>query len=155
MKKNFYKIIFLFAILLLSLQGFAQDNDNNRRGNRPGTFDREAFVAKRNAFIAEKIGLATEVAAVFFPVENELIIKKFEAGRDCRRLEHEIRGKKDKSDAEYQKLLDCREEVKAKTDKLDKEYLEKFKKILTAEQIIKYQGADREFFDQMMRERKR
>jgi ribosomal protein L32E len=66
-----------------------------------------------------------------------------------------LRKKEGKTEEEYNKLLKCREEVKEKRDKLDREYLEKFKKILTAEQILKYQSADRAFFDEFMRDRKK
>ena len=145
MKRENFFLISLSVLLMVSIQSVAQ---NNRR-----PFDRDDFFAKRNAFITEKVGLTASEAAVFIPLDNELIQKKFEFGRDCNRLERELQHKKDKSDEECKKLLKCREEVKEKRDKLDKEYLEKFKKTLSAEQILKYHSADREFFDQYIRNR--
>jgi hypothetical protein len=158
MKSSFLTIIIIVPLFLLCRPSYAQQDRPER--DRPGgeqrkPFDREAFFAKRNAFIVEKMGLTAEETAVFIPVENELIQKKFEAGRECFRLERELRGKAEKTDAEYQKLLQCQQEAKDKRDLLDKEYLEKFKKILKAEQILKYQAADKEFFDKMMHERRR
>lgn len=141
------------ALLLLCGHTFAQNNEAERE--RPGgehkPFDRDAFFAKRNAFIVEKMGLTAEETAIFIPIENELIRKKFEAGRECFRIERELHGKKEKTDADYQKILQCQQDAKEKRDKLDSEYLEKFKKMLKAEQILKYQAADKDFFDKMMR----
>ncbi|MDR2916803.1 MAG: hypothetical protein LBV74_18575 [Tannerella sp.] len=154
MKKiNF--IVCISALLLISLQSVAQkkDHGDSRDGRKP--FDREEFISKRNIYITEKVGLTAEETAVFIPLDNELMWKKFEIGRKCHRLERELRNKNDKSEEEYNKLLKCREEVKEKRDRLDKEYLEKFKKVLSAEQILKYQNADKEFFDEYMRDRKK
>ena len=151
--KNVFLICFS-ALLLFSVQVVAQDNGS--RGSHNGRpFDREDFFAKRNAFITEKIELTASEAAVFIPLDNTLLQKKYEIGRECNRIERELRDKKDKSDEECKKLLKCREDVKEKRDQLDKEYLEKFKKILSAEQILKYHSADREFFDEYIRDGRR
>ena len=152
--KNIF-LISISALLLLSVQSVAQNRggEGSRDGRRP--FDREDFFAKRNAFITEKIALTASEAAVFIPLDNELLQKKYELGRECNRIERELREKKEKTDEECKKLLKCREEVKEKRDRLDKEYLDKFKKILSAEQILKYHSADREFFDEFIRDGRR
>ena len=132
------------------MQLVAQDNGRSRGGNR---FDRDDFFSKRNAFIAAKIDLTAEEAAVFIPIENELMSKKFELGRDCRKIERELRDKKDKTEDECNKLLKCKEDVKEKSGQLDKAYLEKFKKVLSADKILKYQRADRDFYNNYFRDR--
>ena len=153
MKKINIFIISLSALLMFfSAQSVAYGKDPKGLQDE-GKFDREAFIAKRNAYIAEKVELTTEEAAVFFPLDNELLHKKFEVGRECRKMERELHDKKKKSDDECKKILKCREDVKEKRDKLDKEYLEKFKKILSAEQILKYQRADRDFFEEYFSDR--
>ena len=141
-------ILCLTAFLFITMQSIAQNRGQNNR--RP--FDREAFIAKRNTYLTEKMALTAEETAVFIPLDNELLRKKFECGRGCRRLERELQNKNDKTDEEYKQLLQCKEEVKEQCDKLDKEYLEKFKKVLSAEQILKYQNADKAFFDEFMRD---
>ena len=138
---------------MFSMQSVAYGKFDKQLQDR-GKFDKDAFIANRNTFIIEKVGLSAERAAVFIPLDNELLHKKFEVGLDCRKIERELRGKKNKSDEEYNKLLKCREEVKEKRDKLDKEYFEKFKKILSAEQILKYHSADRDFFEKYFRDKK-
>ncbi|MDR3251790.1 MAG: hypothetical protein LBT42_09035 [Tannerella sp.] len=158
MKRLYFYFFYIAVLLTFSLQTVAQGRDHNHSGEEPKPFDREAFFAKRNVYITEKAGLTAEEAAVFIPLENELLSKKFEVGRECHRLDRELRKKKEKKEKcdeqEYNKLLKCLEEVKEKRDKLDREYLEKFKKVLSAEQIIKYQAADREFFYDFSRDRK-
>lgn len=138
--------IVCLAVLLISTLQMAY-------GQLP--FDREVFTAKRNAYITEKVGLTAKEASVFIPLDNELMQKKYEVGRECHKIERELKRKENKTEEEYNKLLKCREEVREKRDKLDREYLEKFKKILTAEQIIKYQSADRDFFNEFMHDRKK
>ncbi|MDR2681339.1 MAG: hypothetical protein LBC47_11085 [Tannerella sp.] len=154
MKTMRFFIVCLFALLISALQpSHGHVRKWYQDGQKP--FDREAFMAKRNAYITEKVGLTAKEASVFIPLENELMQKKFEVGRECHKIERELRNKEGKTEEEYNKLLKCREEVKEKRDKLDKEYLEKFKKILTAEQIIKYQSAERDFFDEFVRDRRK
>jgi hypothetical protein len=154
MKKVNFFLACLSATFLLALQAPAQQHGHRPHPNNGRAFDREAFTAIRNAYITEKVGLTAKEAAVFIPLDNELMYKKFEVGRECYRIERELKKKESKTEEEYNKLLKCREEMKEKRDKLDKEYLEKFKKVLTAEQIIKYQSADRAFFDEFVRDRK-
>jgi len=150
-KVKFFIVSLSVLLVTFTMQSVAYGNSHRLFQDRS---DRETFIAKRNIFITEKVALTAEVAAVFIPLDNELLHKKFEIGRDCRKIERELRDKKDKTDDECKKLLKCREEVKEKRDRLDKEYLEKFKKILSAEQILKYQSADREFFESYFRDRK-
>ena len=154
MKKNRY-IICLIALMIVSLQAVAQNRERNNGRNGRENFDREAFMATRNTYITQKTGLTAEEAAVFIPLENELMRKNFEVGRECLRLERELREKKVKTNEEYEKVLKCRTEVAEKRAKLDKEYMEKFKKVLSAEKILKYQNAAMEFMNEYMQNRNR
>ena len=149
-KVKFFIISLTVLLMVLSMQSIAYGR-NHKRFQDGGRFDKDVFFAKRNTFITEKVALTAEEAAVFIPLENELLNKKFDIGRECRKIERELHNKKNKTDDECNKLLKCREEEKEKRDKLDKDYLEKFKKILTAEQILNYQRADRDFFENYFR----
>ena len=144
-------ILGLFALLILSLQSTAQNRDRgNLRNIRD--FNREEFITKRNIYLTEKMELTAEETAIFIPLDNELLRKKFEVGRECHRFERELRSKTEKTDEEYSKLLKCREEVKEIRDQLDKEYLDKLKKVVSVEKILKYQNADKEFIDEFIRD---
>ena len=58
------KKIFLFLfIFLCSFSSLAQ-------GNQKRNFDKEAYLAKRNAFIMAEMGLTPEEAAAFIPLCN-------------------------------------------------------------------------------------
>jgi len=152
--KKINVIIYFAALLIISLHSFAQNRERNSGRNGREGFNQEEFMAKRNIFLTEKMALTAEETALFIPLDNELMRKKFETGRECRSLDRELRAKNDKTDEDYKKLLKCREDEKEKRDRLDKEYLEKFKKMLSAEKILKYQSADKEFFDNFFRDRR-
>ena len=154
MKKVSIFLISISVLLTFSMQVVAQNRGHDRSRDGGGRPNMEEFISKRNAYIAEAVGMTAEEAAVFIPLDNELMRKKFEAGRECRKVERELQDKKDKTEEECHKLLKCREEVKEKRDQLDKEYLEKFKKILSAEKILKYERADRDFFEEFIRDKK-
>ena len=73
MNKIFF-ITFVAISVLLSFNATAQEKKEQRH------FDREAFEARRNAFITAEVGLTPEEAAQFIPLCNELRQKKFEVG---------------------------------------------------------------------------
>lgn len=144
MNKIFF-ITFVAVSMLISSGAKAQENKRERH------FDREAFEAKRNAFITAEIGLTPEEAAEFIPLCDELRRKRFEIGRECRSLSREISKKKDPTADEYSKAIDTCLDVSIREAELDKEYYEKFKKILSPEKLYKYRDAEFKFARQFMR----
>lgn len=142
--------IFLFTfatvILLFTPNAFAQEEKKSER-----QFDREAFHAKRNAFITAEMGLTPEEAAAFIPLCEELRQKKFEIGRDCRKLSREIQRKKDLKDEDYLQLIDECLEVSIREAELEKEYYKQFKKILPPEKLYKYREAEFKFARHFMK----
>ena len=144
MNKIFF-ITFVAISVLFSSEVLAQGDKEHRH------FDREAFQAKKNAFITAEVGLTPEEAAVFIPLCNELQQKMFEIGRDCRKLSKEIRHKKSPAEADYSKVNDECLGVKLKEATLEKEYYEKFKKILSPEKLYKYRRAEYKFARSFMK----
>ena len=65
-------ITFVALSLFMSFSVSAQDTGKRKH------FDREAFQAKRNAFIMAEVGLTPDEAALFIPLSDELKKKKFE-----------------------------------------------------------------------------
>lgn len=146
-------ITFATVTVLFSLTLHAQENNLDKKH-----FNREAFIAKKNAFITAEIGLTPEEAEQFIPLCNELQQKKFELGRECRRLSREICRKEKPTDAEYTEVIDCSMRIRMEEAKLEKEYVEKFKKILSPGKLFKYQQAESKFVREFMKgpkERKR
>jgi len=144
MNKIFF-ITFVAVSMLISIGAKAQENRRERN------FDREAFEAKRNAFITAEVGLTPEEAAEFIPLCDELRRKRFEIGRECRSLFREIEKKENPTADEYTKAIDTCLDVGIKEAELDKEYYEKFKKILSPEKLYKYRDAEFKFARQFMR----
>jgi len=142
-------ITFVAVTMLFSVNTHAQQNEQEKKGKQQ--FDREAFEARRNAFITAEVGLTPEEAADFIPLCDELRRKRFEVGRECRRLSREISKKEDPTPDEYTKVIDVCLEVGIKEAQLDKEYYDKFKKILSPEKLYKYREAEYKFARQFMR----
>lgn len=145
MRKRTLFILIMVAVTGIFLTVMAQDDK--------GKFDREVFMAKRNAYITASAGLTADEAAAFIPIENEMQRKKFEIGRDCRKLARRSRSKEGLTEEEQQKLVDCTTETRLKEAKLEKEYHEKFKRILSVEKLYKYQEAEARFMREFMQER--
>ena len=144
------KIIFITAVACLlcsTISVLAQENNDREKR----TFDKDAFQAKRSAYITAEIGLTADEAGDFIPLDNEFKQKVFDAGRECRRLGRQNNTKEKLSDNDYLKLIDCQIDTKLKEAQLEKEYLEKFKKILSPEKLYKYQQADAKFMREFIR----
>lgn len=146
MKKSIFITLIAF-LFCSSLSLSAQEQKEEKR-----KFDKEAYQAKRNAYITAEIGLTADEAGDFIPLDNEFRQKMFEIGRECRRLWRENRSKEKISDDNYLKLIDCQIDSKLKEAQIEKEYFEKFKKILSPEKLYKYQQADAKFMKEFMKE---
>lgn len=145
MRKIIY-ITFAAVLVLLSSESFAQDK--NEKGRR---FDREAFEAKRNAFITAEVGLTPEEAEIFIPLCNELRQKLFEAGRQNRKLARQILKKEHPTDEEYLQLIDTSLAVEMQEAQIEKDYYEKFKKVISPEKLFKYRQAEMKFARNFMK----
>lgn len=76
--------------------------------------------------------------------------------RETRKLEKDVKKKGDSAtDAELEKAAEARAELKAKQGALEKEYFQKFKKVLTPEQLFKLGDTEKEFARKLMESNKR
>jgi hypothetical protein len=158
-KRIFISLLIGFSVVgMLSAQ--RQEGDNRKEN-----FER--FRTKRVAYITERVNFTPEEAEVFWPLANELQEKKFKLNKPLREARKEgqkneksqkvSKEEKKKSrlsrkaltEADYLKLIDIDADIRLKEAQLNKEYLEKFKKILSAEKIFKYQKAEEEFMRQI------
>lgn len=144
MNKIFF-ITFVACSVVFSFSAHAQSGKQHRN------FDREAFLAKKNAFITAEMGLTPEEVASFIPLCNELQEKMFEAGRECRKLSKDLKHNESATDADYLKVIDECVSVNMKQAQLEKEYYEKFKKILSPKKLYKYKRAEGKFAREFMR----
>jgi hypothetical protein len=159
-KRIFISLLIGFSVIgMLSAQ--RQEGDNR---NRKESF--EQFRTKRVAYITERVNFTPEEAEVFWPLANELQEKKFELNKPLWEAKKERQENKSQkvskeekkksrlsrkalTEADYLKLIDINADIQLKEAQLNKEYLEKFKKILSAEKIFKYQKAEEEFMRQI------
>ena len=144
MNKIFF-ITFVACSVVFSFSAHAQSGKQHRN------FDREAFFAKKNAFITAEMGLTPEEAASFIPLCNELQEKMFEAGRECRKLSKDLKHNENATDADYLKVIDECVSVNMRQAQLEKEYYEKFKKILSPKKLYRYKRAEGKFAREFMR----
>lgn len=145
-------LLFIWVITGITTAQSKESTKEERDKRRKENF--EQFRAKRVAFITEKVKLTTEEAEIFWPICNELQEKKFELNKPLREERREIfRSKKALTEADYQKMIDTNADIKVKEAQLEKEYLAKFKKVLSAEKIFKYQRAEEEFMKQIFSHR--
>ena len=143
------KRLFILVILcFFSVSIFAQRGDNRTRE------DFEKFKAKRMEYISSEMDLNSEDSKAFWPICDELQRKKFELNKTLRQEIRKIHEKEKSgnkpSQAEYEKLINISLDIKVKEAKLEQEYYNKFKKIITSEQIYKYQRSEMRFARQML-----
>jgi hypothetical protein len=143
MKKSIF-ISLLICFSLVSAVSAQQSKDDKRKERF------EQFRAGRIAFITEKLKLTPKEAEAFWPLANELQEKKYELNKPLREERQEQRASQTAlTEADYLKIIDANADIRIQEARLNKEYLEKFKKILSAEKIFKYQKAEEDFMRQM------
>ena len=143
------KIISFFFFMVLAVSMANAQQPGHRR------FDFEDFKKKKYEFIKKEIGLTEKEAKAFLPLSDELMKKKFEINKELRDNIRTLREKKEKSDADYEKMVDKALDARIKEAQLEKEYYQKFKKVLSGEKLYKYQMAEMKFNKNMVNNRER
>ena len=142
----------LLLLLTLMFTLMAPTPSAAQKGDPQKHIDREAFFARRNAYITAEAGLTADEAAAFIPLENELQRRKYEIGRACRRLARLARTQQSLTDRERRELSDCLTGTRMEEARLEKEYFERFKKILSVEKLSKYREAEAEFLRKFLQD---
>lgn len=137
---------FVALSVLLSATAYGQE------GRGHGKFDKASFLARKNAYITAEVGLTPDEAAQFIPLCNELWQKTADAGKECRKLNRQMRTKSNPTDTEYTEVVDICLNARIRGVELEKEYFEKFKKILSPEKLYKYKEAEHRFMGDFMKE---
>lgn len=143
------RILFLLITAFLFTLPYSMEAQKGKEGQRK--FNKEAFIAKRNAYIVEKAKLSKDEADKFLPLFNELQDKKFEAGLECRRQQRMVRNKNKASEKEFEGLIYCHIDARKKEADLEREYTGKFLKILSAEKVFRCQQAEMHYAREFMR----
>ena len=110
----------------------------------------------KHDFIAKEIGLSDEQKEKFFPIYSEMEVATFKLNKETRQLEKKINdNKQGVSDIEYEKAAEALFELKAKEGAIEESYFDKFKAILTPEQLFKLKIAERKFTREVMKHHNR
>ena len=137
---------------MVNLSALAQKDDDGRKERF------EKFQKERVEFISKQMNLTEDENKLFWPLCDELQMKKFEANKPLRELMHKIRKAQKEnvvvSDADYKKAIELGTEIKSREAQLEKEYYSKFLQVIPAEKVFLYQKAEQEFGRQVMERRR-
>ena len=148
------KLFYIIFVVLTITQSFPLVLNAQSKSRLHKPFNKEEYIASKNAFIIAEVELTSEEAAVFIPLCNELHDKKFELDRSCKKFIKKIKGKKDITVSEYSQAVECRLDAQIKIANLEKEYYDKFKTILSPKKLYKYQFAEMKFAHNFMQKRR-
>ncbi len=140
------RLITFFLLSILTQLTLAQDDRSKHEKI-------EHLKAQKVAFLTEKMGLSSADAQIFWPVYNAYSTKKDSLSSARWSERNKLKSNFDKaSDKEKEKSLDRQVHLKWEEEKLEYHYHEKFKKILTIDQVIKLYDAEHEFKMRLIRQ---
>ena len=140
------KYLLLF-ISIICLTATAQEQDNHQRRPR---MSQEEMRVKQQEFITHHAELTEEESTAFFPLYFELQNKKHEANRRVWKQARAVPAQ-ERTEEEYNKMIDALADVKIECATLEKEYLQKFKEILPAKKLMRVQMAEDRFQRELLR----
>lgn len=148
-----HKIFLLIGFFLFSVALGISAQEKGGRADSQKKADFEEFKAKRVEYISKEMGLTQTESQAFWPLCNELQEKKFELNRsmrgELRAIHKDLKAGKTVSEADYDKVINLNFDTKIKEAELEKTYYEKFRKILSADKVFKYQRAEQKFARKM------
>ncbi len=130
------RMTLMMGLLLLAATAWGQPTDERR----------DRLEAAKVAFITREVGLTSEEAKVFWPLQNAMEAELRAVDKDPLRDLHEAkRDPKSLSDADALKLLKELEIMAEKREAIRKKYQKKFLEVLPAHKVVAYMVAEREF----------
>ncbi|MCZ4696435.1 hypothetical protein DWB61_17355 [Ancylomarina euxinus] len=143
-----YKIIsFLTIIMLYSSIVFSQGH----RGEKSPEM-RAKIEAQKISFITQQLELSPEEAQQFWPLYNEMKNKKESFHKEFRQLLENLKpGSENLAEDELIKISDRMADLKVEKAKMEREYHYKFKKVLSAKQILDLHLAEKQFQGMLLR----
>ena len=113
---------------------------------------RAKIEAQKISFITQQVELSPEEAQKFWPLYNEMNKKKDAFHLEFRQLIRSLKGdSKNLSEDELIKISDRMAELKVEKAKMEREYHYKFKKVLSARQILDLHLAEKQFQGMLLR----
>ena len=133
-----------FAVLFIVFQIAAQDAPPP-----PDAKTRERMDAARAAFLTERLDLTANQAEQFWPVYHEFNKKR----HDLRKTFMEARRRQGSQPTpeEQRKLLDLGISLRQQELDLEKSYSDRFLQVISAEQVLRLNAAERDFQEMVAR----
>jgi len=141
-------IFALTALLLITVFTYGQNDSFQQRLNN--------LRSQKIAFITQRLSLTTDEAQSFWPVYNELALKKDKLNKRRKEIIFELRNNWDNfSDKEKENLSDEFVGLRLKEATLEVEYHERFKKVLDTDKVLKLYQAEMAFKNYLLNKIKR
>lgn len=142
MKQKFVLCMIVICFCVFSLH--AQD--------AKGHFDIEKHKKEQADYFIKELSLTEQEQADFIPLVQEYFYKKFIIHQEGRKTIQEMKKNgSERTSADYDKLLDQVIDGKTKEAELQKEYYQKFRKVLPAQKVLKYDVAEKNFMQREVR----
>jgi hypothetical protein len=142
-ESKIFIVLSLIVIQTITNFSLAQGQDKENRVGR--------LKSQKVAFLTEKVGLSSQDAQKFWPVYNEFSAKEDSLWNEKRENINRIyNSDKEMTASQKEAAIDRHVDFELKEARLKKQYHEKFKKILTIDQVIKLYGAEYEFKKKML-----
>lgn len=138
---NFRNIIIVFLFFLFGHISVSAQHVHK-------SFNVEQFKKDKTDFIVQEVGLTPEEAAVFMPLMNELLDKRFQLNRRVRIESRKLREIKNPTAADYDRLMNLSLHTAIAEAALNQEYYQKFKAVISPDKIFKSQKAEEKFMKQ-------
>ena len=114
------------------------------------TMNKQQFRERQKEFLTERASLTPEEADSFFPLYFELQDKKHNLNKEAwGKLRREQKEKL--TDSEYSKIIDDVAKARIASDELEYEYIQLYKKFLSAKKIYRIQRAEMHFHRDLLK----
>jgi hypothetical protein len=155
MKKNLLTAAILCFLLGNASGGLAQTQRRPSDEEMKARF--EKFKAEREEYISKDMKLTDEEKKVFWPLCNELQMKKFELNKtlldETRKINRAHREKRTVAEADYKKVLELHGNIKIQEARLEQEYIGKFLQVIPSEKVFLYLQSEQNFGQKTIRDR--
>lgn len=139
---------YLIVILFVVGQAFIVPA-NAQEENKESRIER--LKSQKVAFLTERIGLSAEDAQKFWPVYNEMSEKMDQLWKEkMSNIDKLYLSDSELNASEKEIAVDNYINYEVEKARVEKQYHERFKKILTIDQVIKLYGAEHEFKKKML-----
>ena len=137
-------IRYLLVSLVVCFAGVFAMSADKKDGKSHKQMFKEIQEFKMN-FLAQEMDLSAEQKEKFFQLYDEMTHKRMACMRTARKLEKELKGKENPTEADYQAVTEAMAKAKAEDAKIEEAYFQKFPTFLSQKQIFKMKEAEDAF----------